>query len=41
MDQLVASLEEKYGSSSKPRKGKKQGADPPEDPSDEQFAAAR
>ena len=41
MDQLVASLEDKYGSSSKPHKGKKKGAYPPEDLTDEQFAAAR
>lgn len=40
MDQLVASLEEKY-SSTTTRKSKKLSADPPDDLTDEQFAAAR
>ena len=40
MDQLVASLEEKYGGR-KPQKGKKKQTDLPEELTDEEFAAAR
>lgn len=40
MDQLVASLEAKYGGR-KPQKGKKRQTDLPEELTDEEFAAAR
>lgn len=40
MDQLVSSLEAKYGDD-RPHKGKKGAAKPPEELTDEQFAAAR